>query len=96
MKQYTYLLSIFADDSTVETLAWTSHGFEFLDGYPCFFTINERPSFDALEFEALREIAYEGRHHERVDAYLIERVQNGDGTQPADTVLKSFRVAGGR
>lgn len=96
MKQYTYLLSIFADDSTVETLAWTECGFDFLDGYPCFFAIDERPSFDALEFEALREVALAGRRYKRVDAYLVERVQNGDGTQPADTLLKSFSVSGGR
>lgn len=96
MKQYTYLMNIVADDSTVETLAWTEHGFDFLDGCPCFFTMDERPSFDALEFEALREVALVGRRYRRVDAYLVERVQNGDGTQPADTLLKSFSVAGGR
>lgn len=96
MKYYTYLLNIVADYSTVETLAWTEHGFDFLDGCLCFFTADELPSPDVLEFEALREVALVGRRYKRVGAYLVERVQNGDGTQPADTLLKSFCVSGGR
>lgn len=97
MKYYTYLLNIVADVSTVETLAWTEHGcFDLLDDYPRFFTADELPSPDVLEFEALREVALVGRRYKRVGAYLVERVQNGDGTQPADTLLKSFSVSGGR